>query len=86
MMLKLTLAIICFILVVSDSLSHEEKKSMVRISAFDSVVVRGFVNGGSFTNFTGPNINLTLAIPNIISVHCLLWGMNVTTWSPVMLL
>lgn len=42
-----------------QNLEDTESKSTVRVSAFDGVFAFGFVNGGGFTNFTGPNINMT---------------------------
>ncbi|MCC5930635.1 MAG: hypothetical protein JJU28_15420 [Cyclobacteriaceae bacterium] len=35
------------------------KTTKVRISAYDGIVAIGYVDGGGFSNFTGPNINMT---------------------------
>ncbi len=35
------------------------QESKVRVSAYEGVVVIGYVDNGGFSNFTGPNINLT---------------------------
>lgn len=39
-----------------DSYAQE---SALKVSAFDGVVVAGYVDQGAFLNFTGPNINMT---------------------------
>lgn len=42
-----------------DVTSKIETKKSIQFSAYDGVVVAGYVDGGGYTNFTGPNINLT---------------------------
>ena len=41
----------------SSELSGQEFK--IRASALDGVIIAGYVDGGGFTNFTGPNIQLS---------------------------
>jgi len=40
----------------SDEIS---KITKVRISAYDGILAVGYVDGGGYSNFTGPNINMT---------------------------
>jgi len=52
-------------LMISDLFSQDnsnitEKDTKIRVSAIDGVLVAGYVDGGGYTNFTGPNINLTI--------------------------
>lgn len=35
------------------------QESKLGLSVFDGIVIVGYVDGGGFSNFTGPNINLT---------------------------
>jgi hypothetical protein len=37
----------------------QEKDSKLNVSFFDGIAVAGYVDHGSFLNFTGPNINFT---------------------------
>jgi hypothetical protein len=39
--------------------SNESKRGKVRAAAYDGILAGGFVDGGGFTNFTGPNINMS---------------------------
>jgi len=36
------------------------QKPQVEVAVFDGIVIVGYVNNGAFSNFTGPNINMTL--------------------------
>lgn len=38
---------------------EKETKNGIQVSAYDGVIVVGYVDRGGYTNFTGPNINLT---------------------------
>ncbi|WP_198669906.1 hypothetical protein [Cognataquiflexum aquatile] len=39
--------------------SEKETKNIIQVAAYDGIIVAGFVDGGGYTNFTGPNINMT---------------------------
>jgi hypothetical protein len=42
------------------------RSQAIKASAFDGIVVAGFVDRGGFTNFTGPNINWTKGDSRVI--------------------
>lgn len=42
-----------------EAKSEKETKKGIQVAAYDGVIVGGYVDGGGYTNFTGPNINLT---------------------------
>ncbi|MFD2200175.1 hypothetical protein [Shivajiella indica] len=39
--------------------SNDSEKGKIKVAAYDGILAAGFVDGGGFTNFTGPNINMT---------------------------
>ena len=43
----------------TEEKSQKETKSGIQVAAYDGIIVAGFVDGGGYTNFTGPNINMT---------------------------
>jgi hypothetical protein len=47
-----------FLLIYIQCLSCYAQKTKVKVSAFDGIVIVGYVDQGGFSNFTGPNINL----------------------------
>jgi hypothetical protein len=63
MRLKLSFTLCIFFLIVQTTLSQQvtekAKSNKIKTSAFDGILAAGYVDGGGFTNFTGPNINLS---------------------------
>lgn len=63
MKLRIVCSLVFMFLIIHVAFSQDsegfESMSKVRVSAFDGVLAAGFVDGGGFTNFTGPNINMT---------------------------
>lgn len=47
------------ILILSLQTNLFAQESKVNVSAFDGIIVAGYVDDGAFLNFLGPNINLT---------------------------
>jgi hypothetical protein len=47
-----------FILVCIQSSICYAQEPKVKVSAYDGIVIVGYVDNGGFSNFTGPNVNL----------------------------
>ncbi|MES2555445.1 MAG: hypothetical protein V4604_04795 [Bacteroidota bacterium] len=47
-----------FVVCTSLVITHAQETKKVKLSAYDGVLVGGYVDEGAFLNFTGPNINL----------------------------
>jgi hypothetical protein len=48
---------LCSLLVLCLFLSARAQHNEVNVSLYDGVIIAGYVDGGGFLNFTGPNIN-----------------------------
>lgn len=63
MKIKTVSSVIIFFLAFTQafpqSLEGNEAMPKTHFSTFDGVFVEGYIDGGGFTNFTGPNINMT---------------------------
>ena len=53
-------SILMTIAVCGAMLTAHAQESKVKLSAYDGVVIAGYVDEGAFLNFMGPNLNLTV--------------------------
>lgn len=58
-----TLTLLTLLTIHAITFSQESKLNM---TAYDGIIVAGYVNDGGFLNFTGPNINATFEESKII--------------------
>lgn len=49
-----------------NSKAQGNEKPKVKLTLYDGYVMGGYVDGGAFLNFTGPNINMTMSDSKIV--------------------